>query len=95
MAGDFFREAEEQGWKDGAGSLMARPTPSSSANATGLPSPSWSSPRNGCNVKVFTEGLDWSDAPKAGTAAAPAAAAPTDAAGIEAEVQKKPQEALE
>jgi hypothetical protein len=44
-------------------------------------------------VKVFTEGLDWTDAPKPG-AAASAAPAPTDAAGIEAEVQKKLQEAL-
>lgn len=95
VAGEFSAKLKEQGWKDGAGSLMGKTNAIlkrelDGANLTIMVQPAAS----GCNVKVFTEGLDWSDAPKSGTAAAPAAAAPTDAAGIEAEVQKKLQEAL-
>lgn len=95
VAGEFSAKLKEQGWKDGAGSLMGKTNAIlkrelDGANLTIMVQPAAS----GCNVKVFTEGLDWSDAPKGGTAAAPAAAAPTDAAGIEAEVQKKLQEAL-
>jgi len=95
VAGEFSAKLKEQGWKDGAGSLMGKTNAilkreRDGASLTIMVQPAAS----GCNVKVFTEGLDWTDAPKAGTAAAPAASAPTDAAGIEAEVQKKLQEAL-
>ncbi len=95
VAGEFSAKLKEQGWKDGAGSLMGKTNAilkreRDGASLTIMVQPAAS----GCNVKVFTEGLDWTDAPKAGTSSKPAATVPTDAAGIEAEVQKKLQEAL-
>ncbi len=94
VAGEFSAKLKEQGWKDGAGSLQGKANAILKRERDGASLTIMVQPAGtGCNVKVFTEGLDWSDAPKVGTAAAPAAA-PTDAAGIEAEVQKKLQEAL-
>ena len=94
VAGEFSGKLKEQGWKDGPGSLMGktnailrRERDGASLNIMVQPAGS------GCTVKVFTEGLDWSDAPKTGAANA-AGAAPTDASGIEAEIQRKLQEAL-
>ena len=95
VAGEFSAELKEQGWQDGAGSLMGKTNAilkreRDGASLTIMVQPAGS----GCTVKVFTEGLDWTDAPTSGTAAKPAAAAPTDAAGIEAEVQKKGPELI-
>lgn len=94
VAGEFSAKLKEQGWKDAAGSLNGKTNAIlkrelDGASLTIMVQPAGS----GCNVKVFTEGLDWSDAPKAG-AANPKTTLPTDPAGIEAEVQKKLQEAL-
>jgi hypothetical protein len=92
VAGEFSAKLKEQGWKDGTGSLMGKANvvlkrERDGASLTIMVQPAAS----GCDVKVFTEGLDWSDAPKAGAATS---TTPTDPSGIEAEVQKRLQEAL-
>jgi hypothetical protein len=95
VAGEFSTKLKEQGWQDGAGSLMGKTNAILKRERDGASLTIMVQPAGtGCTVKVFTEGLDWTDAPTSGTAAKPASSAPTDAAGIEAEVQKKLQEAL-
>jgi hypothetical protein len=95
VAGEFSTRLKEQGWKDGAGSLMGKTNSILKRELDGASLTIMVQPaETGCTVKVFTEGLDWSDAPKAGATAKPAADVPVDAAGIEAEVQRKLQEAL-
>lgn len=94
VAGEFSAKLKEQGWKDGAGSLMGNTNAILKRERDGASLTIMVQPAaNGCNVKVFTEGLDWSHASKAG-ASNSGASAPVDPAGIEAEVQKKLQEAL-
>lgn len=91
VSGEFSTKLKEQGWKDGAGSLMGKTNAIlkrelDGASLTIMVQPAGS----GCNVKVFTEGLDWSDAPKPG-AANPAAGGAEEAA---AEAEKLLKEAL-
>lgn len=94
VAGEFSDKLKEQGWKDGAGSLMGKPNAILKRERDGASLTIMVQPAGtGCTVKVFTEGLDWSDAPKGG-AAASTPSAPVDPSAIEAEVQKKLQEAL-
>ncbi|MCB1206001.1 MAG: hypothetical protein KDN18_17195 [Verrucomicrobiae bacterium] len=94
VAGEFSAKLKEQGWKDGSGSLNGKTNAILKRERDGAKLTIMVQPAaSGCSVKVFTEGLDWSDSPKAG-AANPTATLPTDPAAIEAEVQKKLQEAL-
>lgn len=94
VAGEFSDKLKEQGWKDGAGSLMGKTNAILKRERDGASLTIMVQPAGaGCTVKVFTEGLDWSGAPKGG-AAASTPSAPVDPSAIEAEVQKKLQEAL-
>ncbi len=91
VAGEFSAKLKEQGWKDGAGSLLGKTNAILKRELDGAELTIMVQPAGtGCNVKVFTEGLDWSDAPKPG-AAKPAAGGAEEAA---AEAEKLLKEAL-
>lgn len=92
VATDFAAKLKEQGWKDAPGSLMGKNNAIlkrklNDAELTIMVQPAGT----GCTVKVFTEGLDWSNPPTAG-AAKPAKSG--DASGIEAEANKLINDAL-
>lgn len=92
VATDFAAKLKAQGWKDGPGSLMGKSNAIlkrklNEADLTIMVQPAG----KGCNVKVFTEGLDWSSTP-ASSAAKPAKAG--DADDIEAEANKLINDAL-
>lgn len=89
---DFSAKLKAAGWKDAPGSLSGKTNAIlkrklNDAELTIM----IQSAGKGCTVKVFTQGLDWTDAP----ASAPAkpAKAP-DAGGVEAEANRQLQDAL-
>jgi len=95
VAGEFSSKLKEQGWKDGAGSLMGKTNAILKHELDGASLTIMVQPAGtGCNVKVFTEGLDWSDAPKPGAAKPAAGGAEEAAAEAAAEAEKLLKEAL-
>lgn len=93
VATEFAAKLKAQGWKDSPGSLMGKNNAIlkrklKDADLTIMVQPAAG---KGCNVKVFTEGLDWSSAP-ASSAAKPAKAGDVD--DIEAEANKLINDAL-
>lgn len=94
VAGEFSAKLKELGWKDGPGSLSGKANAilkleRDSAGLTIMVQPSGV----GCDVKIFTEGLDWSNAPTNGSPA-PAASPATGVNEIEDEAQRMLKEAL-
>jgi hypothetical protein len=88
---DFAAKLKEQGWKDAPGSLMSKTNAIlkrklDAAELTVMVQPA----DKGCTVKVFTQGLDWTDTPAGAAKPAPAA----DATSIEAEANRRLEEAL-
>lgn len=89
---DFAAKLKAAGWKDAPGSLNGKTNAIlkrklDAADLTIMIQPDG----KGCSVKVFTQGLDWTEVP----ASAPAKPAKVpDANGIEAEANRKLQEAL-
>ncbi len=91
VAGEFSTRLREEGWKDGPGSLVGQANAILKRERDGAKLTIMVQPAGaGCTVKVFTEGLDWSDAPNPG-AASPTAGAVGD---VEAEAQRLLKEAL-
>jgi hypothetical protein len=96
VAKEFSTNLKQQGWKDGAGSLLGKQNAilkreQGEAKLTIMVQPAGS----GSVVKIFTEGLDWSgadEAPAAVSKKAPDAATAIEDA--EAEVQKALKDAL-
>lgn len=94
VAADFSKKLKAQGWKDSPGGLMGKTNSIlkrklNSAELTIMVQ----SAGKGCTAKVFTQGLDWSDAP-ASAAAAAKPAKNVDANDIEAEANRLLNEAL-
>jgi hypothetical protein len=92
VAGEFATKLKEQGWKDGPGSLMGKNNAIlkrklNDAELTIMVQPAGT----GCTVKIFADGLDWSNPPTSG-AAKPAKGG--DADGIEAEANRLINDAL-
>ncbi|MBC8126496.1 MAG: hypothetical protein H8M99_05050 [Gloeobacteraceae cyanobacterium ES-bin-144] len=92
VAGEFSKSLKTQGWKEGRGNLLGKTNAilkydRDGANLTIMVQPAGT----GSTVKVFTEGLDWTDTPKSATAKP---ATPEGAEDIEAEAQRRIKEAL-
>lgn len=96
VADEFSKSLQEQGWKQGPGSLMGKTNAMLNCERDGASLTIMVQPAaSGCTVKIFTQDMDWTDAPKAGAAKPSAAGAvPTGAGEIEAEAQRLLQEAL-
>lgn len=68
VANDFSGKLKEQGWKEGSGSLMGKNNAILKRKRDGAELTIMVQPAgNGCAVKVFTEGLDWSNPPAGGS----------------------------
>lgn len=92
---EFAASLKQQGWKDGAGSLMGKKNSilkreQGDAKLTIMIQPAAA----GSVVKIFTEGLDWSGGDDATPSSPRKAAAGDDADDIEAEAQKAIRDAL-
>lgn len=96
VAGEFTKSLEEQGWKQGPGSLVGKANAMLNCERDGASLTIMVQPAgSGCTVKVFTQEMDWTDAPKSGaTKPSAAGAVPTGAGDIEAEAQRLLKEAL-
>jgi hypothetical protein len=96
VTADFSKKLKAQGWKDGAGSLAGKTNAILKRTRDGAALTIMIQPAGaGCNVKVFTEGLDWSEVPASAStkpAAQPAAGAPAE--DPEAKAQRLIQDAL-
>ena len=95
VAKEFSANLKQQGWKDGAGSLIGKKNAilkreQGEAKLTIMVQPAAA----GSVVKVFTEGLDWSGGDGAKPAAAKKAADDDDGDDIEAQAQKLIKDAL-
>jgi hypothetical protein len=95
VAKEFSANLKQQGWKDGAGSLMAKQNAilkreQGDAKLTIMIQPAAS----GSVVKIFTEGLDWTGAPESKPAATGKANPPPSNEDINAQVQKALEDAL-
>jgi hypothetical protein len=97
VANDFSAKLKAKGWKESPGSLMGKTNAIlkrklNGADLTIMVQPAGKS----CAVKVFAQGLDWSNAP-ASTASSAATKQPggvPDAKGIEAEANRLINDAL-
>jgi hypothetical protein len=95
VAKEFSANLKQQGWKDGAGSLMGKQNAilnceQGDAKLTIMIQPAAA----GSVVKIFTEGLDWSGGGDAKPSASKKATDGDDADDIEAEAQKALKDAL-
>lgn len=89
---DFAAKLKAKGWKESPGSLMGKANAILKRKLNGAELTIMVQPAGkGCTVKVFTQGLDWSDPPASG-AAAPAKGG--DASGVEAEANRLLNDAL-
>lgn len=91
VAKDFAAKLKAQGWAEAPGSLTTKMNAIlkrklDAAELTIMVQPA----AKGCTVKVFTQGLDWTDTPAGTAKPAPAA----DAKSIEAEANRRLEEAL-
>lgn len=98
VANDFSKKLKAQGWQDGAGSLIGKNNAILKRKLNGADLTIMIQPEGtGSNVKVFTQGLDWSKTPAstAGAGAAPASKPATpNVEDIEKEANKALQDAL-
>jgi hypothetical protein len=95
VAKEFSANLKQQGWKDGAGSLMGKKNAilkreQGGAKLTIMIQPAAA----GSVVKIFTEGLDWSGGDDATPATAKKPADGTSADDFEAQARKAIQDAL-
>ena len=92
LAKDLASKLAAQGWKEAPGSLMGKSNAILKRKLNGAELTAMVQPAgNGCTVKVFTEGFDWSNPPASAPAAAPSK---VDADAIEAEANRRINEAL-
>ncbi|WP_009961780.1 hypothetical protein [Verrucomicrobium spinosum] len=99
VANDFSKKLKAQGWQDGAGSLIGKNNAILKRKLNGADLTIMIQPEGtGSNVKVFTQGLDWSKTPAssvgAGSAPGTKPATPTSAEDIEKAANKALQDAL-
>lgn len=95
VAKEFAAKLKEQGWKDGAGSLMGAKNAilkreHGAASLTIMIQPA----AKGCAVKIFTDGLDWSAAADSAPSAPAKTADLPSAEALGAEATKALQDAL-
>jgi len=95
VANDFSAKLKQKGWKDTPGSLIGKTNAilkrkQGAAALTIMVQPAG----KGCNVKVFAEGLDWTNTPASTAAAVKPPSLEKDAADLEAEANRLLQEAL-
>ena len=90
VAKDFAAKLKAKGWADAPGGLMGKTNTMMRRTLDGAALTIMiQSAENGCSVKIFTEGLDWSDTP---AVAAPAAT--TQVNDVEAEAHRLLNQAL-
>lgn len=98
VANDFSKKLKAQGWQDGAGSLIGKNNAILKRKLNGADLTIMIQPEGtSSNVKVFTQGLDWTKTPAstAGAGAAPASKPTTpNVEDIEKEANKALQDAL-
>lgn len=96
VAGEFSTKLKEQGWKEGSGSLMGKNNAILKRKRDGAELTIMVQPAGqGCTVKIFTEGLDWSNPPGGGAGAAKSATkSGNDADAAEAEAKRLLNDAL-
>lgn len=99
VATDFSKKLKAQGWQDGAGGLISKNNAILKRKLNGADLTIMIQPEGtGSNVKVFTQGLDWSKTPAstvgAGSTPASQPATPTSAEDIEKAANKALQDAL-
>ncbi|WP_050027963.1 hypothetical protein [Verrucomicrobium sp. BvORR034] len=98
VATDFSKKLKAQGWQDGAGGLISKSNAILKRKLNGADLTIMIQPEGtGSNVKVFTQGLDWSKTPAstAGAGSAPASKPATpNVEDIEKEANKALQDAL-
>jgi hypothetical protein len=85
VAGDFAKKLKAQGWKDGPGSLMGKNNSILKRKLNGADLTIMVQPEGtGSTVKVFTQGLDWTEVPASTVgAAASKPATPATPAGAD------------
>ncbi|MBX7211507.1 MAG: hypothetical protein K1X78_24590 [Verrucomicrobiaceae bacterium] len=93
VAKDFSARLKEQGWKDASGSLTGKANAILKRKLNGAELTIMVQPAgSGCTVKMFTQGLDWSNPPAAGAASKPAKGGDTNS--IEDEANRLIKDAL-
>lgn len=95
VAKEFAANLKAQGWKEGRGSLMSAKNAilkreQGAANLTIMIQPA----ANGCAVKIFTEGLDWSAAGDAAPSKSSKPASVPTVEELEGQANKAIQDAL-
>lgn len=89
---EFSKALKQQGWKDGPGNLATKMNAILKREREGASLTIMIQPAGkGCTVKVFTEGLDWTDTPES-AASTPAKA--DEAAGLDVDVNQLINNAL-
>jgi hypothetical protein len=92
VAGDFSAKLKQKGWKEASGGLMTKSNAILKRELNGAELTIMVQPAGkGCTVKVFTEGLDWSEPPASG---ATRPAERSDAEDVEAEARRLLKDAL-
>lgn len=95
VSNDFSARLKQQGWKESAGSLKGKNNAMLKCKLNGAELTAMIQPAGkNCTVKVFTQGLDWSNPPASTTAAKPVKSTDIDLDGVEAEAQKALNDAL-
>lgn len=94
VANDFSAKLKQKGWKESPGSLMGKNSAILKRKLNGADLTIMVQPEGkGCTVKVFAQGLDWTDAP-ASSASAAKPAKTGDAESIESEAKRLIDDAL-
>lgn len=97
VANDFSKKLKAQGWQDGAGSLIGKSNAILKRKLNGADLTIMVQPEGtGSNVKVFTQGLDWTKVPAStvGAGAGAATPQPTTTPNVE-DIQKEANKALQ
>lgn len=99
VANDFSAKLKKQGWKETPGGLMAKTNAILKRKLNGAELTIMVQPAGkGCTVKIFTQGLDWSNPPTSSSSPSaeskPAKSKTTDAESIEAEANRLIKEAM-
>lgn len=95
VANDFSKKLKAQGWQDGAGSLIGKNNAILKRKLNGADLTIMIQPEGAAsNVKVFTQGLDWTTVPASTAGAATPATKPATTPNVE-DIQKEANKALQ
>lgn len=95
VANDFSKKLKAQGWQDGAGSLIGKNNAILKRKLNGADLTIMIQPEGGAsNVKVFTQGLDWTTVPASTAGAATPATKPATTPNVE-DIEKEANKALQ